>query len=634
MLRRLRVSGLIVVLLLAAVNPVYSRELQAAPAAVYFEDIGANLTAVHDSAVAWGDYDADGDLDLIVTGHTGTAFLSTIYRNNGDHTFTNINANIVGVRNGAVAWGDANNDGLLDALVAGYSASGPVTKLYRNDGSDKFTEVTTAVLPGISRGSIGWGDYDNNGRLDVLIAGESATGSITKIYRNNSGITFTDSGYSLPGISNGVAVWGDYNSDGWVDVVLTGEGKTGTPTTKVYRNTGTSFIEVATSLLALSDSTAAWGDYDNDGDLDILSAGYNGTTGVAKVYRNDNGSFTDINAGLLTGDSFTARAAWGDYDGDGRLDIVLSSQSGTNVYHNDGNNIFTDVQVGLPVITSGALAWGDYNGDRKLDLVLTGRSSQGSQNKVFRNIVTTTNAAPTAPGSLVANTAARMVTLSWGAGSDVQTPAAGLTYNLRIGTTATGGQLVPPMSMSNGTRLIPAFGNRYHTRSAVLTNLSPGLYYWSVQAVDPGFVGSTFSVTGTFRIWAYNVNLPLIVNNFVQLFDSPTEIEPNNTPAQANGPLISGRAYNGLHNDDKDYFSFYASAPGQATMVLTTTYVDHLQLQLRSPATNGTNLLAYVYAQPFSLTYPITQAGWYYAYIFVESNYVDNSAYTLTVSFP
>ena len=60
------------------------------------------------------------------------------------------------------------------------------------------------------------------------------------------------------------------------------------------------------------------------------------------------------------------------------------------------------------------------------------------------------------------------------------------------------------MSMNNGTRLIPAFGNRYHTRSAILTNLAPGQYYWSVQTVDPGFVGSTFSVTGTFRIWAYN----------------------------------------------------------------------------------------------------------------------------------
>ena len=95
--------------------------------------------------------------------------------------------------------------------------------MYRNDGADVFTEVTTAILPGISRGSIGWGDYDNNGHLDVLLAGESASGSITRIYHNNSGLTFSDSGYSLPGVSNGVAVWGDFNSDGWLDVL--GDGR-------------------------------------------------------------------------------------------------------------------------------------------------------------------------------------------------------------------------------------------------------------------------------------------------------------------------------------------------------------------------------------------------------------------------
>ena len=109
----------------------------------------------------------------------------------------------------------------------------------------------------------------------MLLAGESASGSITRIYRNNSGLTFSDSGYSLPGVSNGVAVWGDYNSDGRLDVLVTGEGKTGAPTTKVYRNTGANFIDVVNATLpALSNSTAAWGDYDYDGDLDLVLAGH------------------------------------------------------------------------------------------------------------------------------------------------------------------------------------------------------------------------------------------------------------------------------------------------------------------------------------------------------------------------
>ena len=337
---------------------------------------------------------------------------------------------------------------------------------------------------------------------------------------------------------------------------------------------------------------------------------------------------------MIVDDPFTARAAWGDYNGDGRLDILLSSQTETRVLHNEDGGIFTDIQAGLPAVASGELAWGDYNNDRKLDLVLTGRSGQGPQTKVFRNIVTTANTAPIAPGGLAANVSARTATLSWGAGSDAQTAAAGLTYNLRIGTTVTGGQLMPPMSMNNGTRLIPAFGNRYHTRSTVLTNLPPGQYYWSVQTIDPGFVGSTFSVTGTFRIWAYNVNLPLIADNYYAVFDSPTEIEPNNTSAEANGALIAGQAYGGWHNDTSDYFSLYMPAAGSVQASLITTYQNHVQLQLRRPAISGTNIMAYVYQPPFVLTQPITQAGWYFVRIFTEAGYTNNSPYTLTVTYP
>ncbi len=230
--------------------------------------------------------------------------------------------------------------------------------------------------------------------------------------------------------------------------------------------------------------------------------------------------------------------------------------------------------------------------------------------------------------------AGRTAILSWGAGSDAQTAATGLTYNLRIGTTSTGGQLVPPMSTINGVRMVPAFGNRYHTRSAFLINLTPGQYYWSVQTVDPGYVGSTFSVTGTFRIWAHSIYLPLLSHNYHPVFNNPTEIEPNNTAAEANGGLLAGQAYRGWHNDTSDYFSVYMPAGGLIQASLTTAYQDHVQLQLRSPAISGTTLIAYMYQPPFVLTQPITQAGWYYVRIFTEAGFTNNSMYTLTVSYP
>ena len=133
MLRRFKVTSLIIMLMLALIDRSAWPAVYAAPDAPFFEDIGANLTAVHDSAAAWGDYDADGDLDLIVTGHTGTAFVSIIYRNNSDNTFTNINANLVGVRNGVVAWGDANNDGLLDYETVSQRRCGYIHRSHHGD---------------------------------------------------------------------------------------------------------------------------------------------------------------------------------------------------------------------------------------------------------------------------------------------------------------------------------------------------------------------------------------------------------------------------------------------------------------------------------------------------------------------
>ena len=89
-----------------------------------------------------------------------------------------------GVSSGSVAWGDYDNDGYLDVLLMGYTGSEHVTQIYRNNGDGTFTAIE-AGLSGVSSGSVAWGDYDNDGRLDVILSGNTGSETITAIYRNN-----------------------------------------------------------------------------------------------------------------------------------------------------------------------------------------------------------------------------------------------------------------------------------------------------------------------------------------------------------------------------------------------------------------------------------------------------------------
>ncbi|KPA16315.1 hypothetical protein MHK_003478, partial [Candidatus Magnetomorum sp. HK-1] len=98
---------------------------------------------------------------------------------------------------------------------------------------------------------------------------------------------------SLSGVYYSSSVFGDYDNDGDLDILLTGS--TGSiKLSKVYRNTGGSFSEyTGINLTGVYFSSAAFGDYDNDGDLDILLTGYSGSSFISKVYRNTGGSFSE-----------------------------------------------------------------------------------------------------------------------------------------------------------------------------------------------------------------------------------------------------------------------------------------------------------------------------------------------------
>ncbi|MEI8203332.1 MAG: VCBS repeat-containing protein [Bacteroidota bacterium] len=226
------------------------------------EQTGISLTGVYQSSVAWGDYNNDGWLDVLISGMNGTLRVAKVFKNNGDNTFTEQTGILLtGVNNSSIAWADYNNDGWLDILLTGQSGTSTyVSTIYKNNGNNTFTEQTSITLTGVGNSSVAWGDYNNDGWLDIVLTGYTGTARVSKLYKNNGDNTFTEqNGITLAGVQQGNVVWGDYNNDGYLDLLLSGY--TGTSyVTKLYKNNGNNTFTEQTgiSFTGVSSSSLAW----------------------------------------------------------------------------------------------------------------------------------------------------------------------------------------------------------------------------------------------------------------------------------------------------------------------------------------------------------------------------------------
>ncbi len=502
-----------ILILLTAIN-TFSQAFSAQP---------AGFLNVARSSLAWGDYDNDGDLDLLLAGDPVTGpYALKIYRND-EGIFTDINANLTGIYNSAVTWGDFDNDGDLDILATGRSASNSNTWLYRNKNGE-FVPVNTDFQQVGSDGAIAWGDYDGDGDLDALIAGNFSC----KLF-NNDGGTFTDVGGSLPAVSNCWVDWGDFDNDGDLDMFIMGD-LGGILTSCIYRNDKDFFSEVQCGFTPLVGGSASWCDADNDHDLDLIVCGFDEYLEPnTLIYQNlGDLQFLCMIPGMTNASLGTV--AWGDYDNDGDADVLVTGQNpacgslSSLVYRNDGGYMFTNILAGLAGAERGNAAWGDYDNDGDLDIAITGNSGSGSPiTMLYRNNLGTNtfqvNNAPSVPAGLTSAVSGHQVLLQWNHVNDNTTPEAAITYNLRIGTTPGGCQMLPSMAdATTGYRLVSQPGNMSNDTSWQV-NLPDGNYYWSVQALDHSLVGSQFAEEQQFTVLNVGIEPPSITDK--EVFPNP-----------------------------------------------------------------------------------------------------------------
>ena len=367
------------------------------------------------------DFDGDGDLDIVASSW-GLRDQLRLFSQNAEGGFDDrtLAAGLSGEVGGLnICHADYDNDGALDLLVlrGGWldGAEQFPNSLLRNLGGGVFDDVTEkAGLLSFSPTQVAaWGDYDNDGFIDLFIGNESnAAGSYdSRLYHNNGDGTFTEqgaaSGLSTLGFVKGAA-WGDYDNDGFIDLYISRAGAKNLLFHNEGRESpapgGWSFKERAASAGVEEpvNSFPAWfWDYDNDGWLDLFVAGFDGTgidgvagdylgrprlSGHPKLYRNrGDGTFDDVtSAARLDRVLLVMGANFGDLDNDGHPDLYLGTGAPdyrtlmpNRMFRNNGNGAFQDVTTagGFGHLQKGhgiAFADVDADGDQDVYAVMGG----------------------------------------------------------------------------------------------------------------------------------------------------------------------------------------------------------------------------------------------------------------------
>ena len=450
-----------------------------------------------------GDYDNDGDLDLLVRWYdaTATKWKVEIFRNTSTVaaiSFVSTGIVLLDV-SGDCIWADLNNDSKLDIIASGNDGVNFLRAYINQSGAySTIIPISTDLATAID-----WGDVDADGDKDLLITNATESFILTRTNQNTFTRLLTDS-FSLH------SALVDYDLDYDLDVV--GDG--------IYSNKEIEFLETH-ALFPTPSGYSNFGntyaaDLDGDGDRDLLRAERSTARGsvnyMAVAYFNENNIFTRVEIESI--DDFTAGPILPlgafDTDNDGDAEMAYA----VNGNRPDYFVRFKEVNSGLVTTISlppssrfhslGAHSIADFNGDQKLDIIQSGsyvNTSTGENvvyAKAFRNVTATPNSKPTPPANLKTTIGDNGVTLSWDKPTDDKTPGPSINYNfyLRQGLDT----LVSPYATKSGKPRVNALKGSFESSKALLPNLPNGSYYWAVQSIDLAGNYSAFTQETNFEV--------------------------------------------------------------------------------------------------------------------------------------
>lgn len=325
--------------------------------------------------VAWGDCNNDGHLDLAVGNFGG---VNKLYVSNGDGTFTG--ENLLGglAATFAVVWGDYDNDGDSDLAVGNDGQN----RLFINNGNCSFN--MTAEFGANSTIAMAWADFDLDGDLDMAVGnGILNSNQQNYLYINNGNGSFDE--VAKFGVNQTDSlVWGDIDSDGDPDLAVGNGGFAGAQQNLLFINQGGGSFTQLSDFGMGDTASVAFGDADNDGDLDLAVGNWNGGQNMLYVNNGD----TTFSGQAQFGMRDPNTVAWGDIDHNGYLDLVVGNgdfetADQNYAYMNNGDGTFSEVAA-FGLGSTDSLALGDYDNDGDLD-VAAGNEHSPTQNYLYEN---------------------------------------------------------------------------------------------------------------------------------------------------------------------------------------------------------------------------------------------------------
>ncbi|HCA43488.1 MAG TPA: hypothetical protein DEP28_09585 [Bacteroidetes bacterium] len=357
-------------------------------------------------AVTLIDYNNDGLLDIYVTNGPQPGAVNFLYKNNGNGSFTKITdltiVNDVSRDDGA-SWADIDNDGFLDVCYVNWGNN--ADRLYRNNTMGNFTFLNTSPVStnfGFSE-AVSFGDYDSDGLVDIFVTNSFGAGHKNFLYKNLGNLNYVkiDTGIAVNETADSRGVnWIDIDNDRDLDIYVTNEvGQNNF----LYINNGSGYFTKNTSSAITTDASnswsGSWGDYDNDGDMDVFVANHGNRPNA--LYRNDgNLLFTKVNSTVINNDSgYHASSSWVDIDNDGDIDMFVTQAYGPpgvrlknklykNLLMETSSPNFEKITNDASVSDSGysyGLAFGDMNSDGFPDLFVANTFNENQNNYFYLN---------------------------------------------------------------------------------------------------------------------------------------------------------------------------------------------------------------------------------------------------------